>query len=140
VALIGPEGEERRQFLADEALALRLGIVADRALDPPRLVFELRGESGLLLASAAQDTNELGWTGAPGELRLRFDVDRLPLLDGRFHLRLGLSDPQDGRLYHQLDEALSFVVYSEGDERGLVRLVGRWSREEIGARAEIPAR
>jgi ABC-type polysaccharide/polyol phosphate transport system ATPase subunit len=140
VALIGPEGEERRQFLADEALALRLGIVADQALDPPQLVYELRGESGLLLASAAQDTNELGWTGRPGELRLRFDVDRLPLLDGRFHLRLGLSDPEDGRLYHQLDEALTFVVYSDGNERGLVRLVGRWSREEIGARAEIPAR
>ena len=138
VALLGPEGEERRQFLAGEPLALRLRIVADRALDPPRLLYELRGESGLLLASGAQQTDELGWTGQPGDLQLRFDIEHLPLADGRFHLRLGLVDPAGGRLYHQLDDALSFVVYSGGDERGVVRLSGRWSREEIGARAEIP--
>ena len=31
---------------------------------------------------------------------------------------------------------LSFVVYPAGDERGVVRLEGRWAGEEIGAQAE----
>jgi energy-coupling factor transporter ATP-binding protein EcfA2 len=137
VQLLGPDGEERRQFLAGEPLALRLRIEADRALDPPRLQYELRGESGLLLATSVQDTAELGWSAASGGLSLRLDVERPPLADGRFHLRLGLSNAADGRLYHQLDEALSFVVYSEGAERGVVRLEGRWSREEIGAATEL---
>jgi ABC-type polysaccharide/polyol phosphate transport system ATPase subunit len=138
VALVGPEGAERRQFLAGEPLSLRLSIVAERPLAPPRLLYELRGESGLLLASGSQHTGELGWPREPGEFRLRFDVDHLPLGDGRVQLRLGLSDPADGRLYHQLDEAVSFVVVSDGEERGIVRLEGRWSREEILARTELP--
>ena len=38
-----------------------------------------------------QDAGELGWDESPGERTLRFDVDRLPLTDGRFQLRFGLS-------------------------------------------------
>ncbi|MGH3103216.1 MAG: ABC transporter ATP-binding protein [Gaiellaceae bacterium] len=136
--LVGPEGEERRQFLAGEPLGLRLGIVTTRALEPPLLSYELRGESGLLLVSGMLDTAELGWSKEAGKLRLRFDVERLPFTDGSFRLRLGLSDPDDGRLLHQLDDALTFLVYPEGDERGVVRLEGRWTREEIGAAAELP--
>jgi ABC-type polysaccharide/polyol phosphate transport system ATPase subunit len=136
--LLGADGEERRQFLASEPLTVRVRIVAERALAPPRLLYELRGEAGLLLASGAQRLDDVGWPGQPGELRLRFEVDHLPLGDGRFHLRLGLSDPNDGRLYHQLDEAASFVVYASDDARGIVRLEGRWTREEITADAELP--
>jgi hypothetical protein len=90
----------------------------------------------LLIAGGVQDTAELGWPDAGGELRLRFDVDRLPLADGRFHLRVGLSG-DDGRLIHQLDDAASFLVVPEGDERGFARIDGRWAREEIAAAAEL---
>jgi len=131
VELLDADGEPRRQFLAGEPLSLRLRLVAEEALDPPRLVYELRGESGLLLAVNALDTGEVGWERAPGELRVRFDVGRLPLADGRFTLRLGLSDPGGGRLYHQLDDAVSFLVHPGAEEGGLMRLEGTWSREEV---------
>ena len=74
-----------------------------------------------------------------GELRLRFDVERLPLAEGRFHVRLGLTGAS-GRLLHQLDDAAAFVVYPSADERGAVRIDGRWTREEIGTPAELPVR
>jgi len=136
--VLGPDGDERLQFLSGEPFALRVRLVAQDELPPPRLTYELRGESGLLLASDAQATEELGWDASTRELALRFELERLPLGHGRFHLRLGLSDPATGRLYHQLDDALSFFVYpADGEERGLVTLGGRWSREEIGARAEV---
>jgi ABC-type polysaccharide/polyol phosphate transport system ATPase subunit len=133
VELLDADGERRRQFLAGEPLSLRLRLVAEEALDPPRLVYELRGESGLLLAVNALDTGEVGWERAPGELLVRFDVGRLPLADGRFTLRLGLSDPRGGRLYHQLDDAVSFLVHPGAEEGGLMRLEGTWSREEVRA-------
>jgi hypothetical protein len=138
VELVDGDGEPRRQFLAGEPLALRLRLVAHEALEAPRLVYELRGESGLLLAVGALDTAEIGWPGGRGELGVRFDVGRLPLADGRFTLRLGLSDPAGGRLYHQLDDAVSFLVHPGGEERGIMRLDGTWSREEIPSAAELP--
>ena len=136
VALLGPDGEPRRQFLAGEPLALRLRLAADRPLPPPRVSFELRDASGLLLAAESCSTEELGWDEGRAPLTLRFEVERLPLGDGRFHLRFGLTDASGGRLYHWLDDALAFVVYPGADERGVLRLEGRWTTEEIEAEAQ----
>jgi energy-coupling factor transporter ATP-binding protein EcfA2 len=136
VALLGPGGELRTQFLAGEPMVLRLRVAAERPIQPPRLSYELRDESGLLLAGGAQPTEELGWDDGTTTLTVRFEVEQLPLADGRFHVRLGLTDATGDRLYHWLDDALVFVVYPAGDERGAVRLEGRWSTEEIEAQAE----
>jgi ABC-type polysaccharide/polyol phosphate transport system ATPase subunit len=131
--LLGPDGDERRQLLTGEPFALRLRLVAERPVPPPRLTYELRDSSGLLLFAGSAQTSELGWDEDTQELALRFDVDEPPLADGRFHLRVGLTDAPGARVYHSLDDAAVFVVYPGGDERGVVRFDGRWSREEIGA-------
>jgi ABC-type polysaccharide/polyol phosphate transport system ATPase subunit len=136
VEVLGPGGEPREQLLAGEPLAVRLRVVAREPLPPPRLSLELRDSSGLLVAGAGRSTGELGWDEDTTELSARFDVDQLPLADGRFHLRLGLTDETGEHLYHWLDDACAFVVYPGGEERGVVRLDGRWSGEEIGTRAE----
>ncbi len=127
VSLAGPDGTPREQFLAGEPLAMHVRIEAEPDLAAPRLSYEVRDEAGLLLAGGVQDTAGLGWDGG---CALRFDVDELPLADGRFHLRLGLADQSGEHLYHQLDDALAFVVYPAGEGRGLVRLEGRWTQDE----------
>jgi ABC-type polysaccharide/polyol phosphate transport system ATPase subunit len=136
VALLGGDGEPRAQFLSGEPLALRMRITAERPLPPPRLSYELRDASGLLLAGGAQDLSELGWDDTTRDLVTRFDVDELPFSDGRLHVRLGLSDAQSDQLFHWLDDALTFVVYPAGNTTGAIRLDGRWSKEEIGVQAE----
>ena len=132
VRVLGGEGQEREQFLAGEPLALEVRLASRAAVPPPRLSYELRGESSVLLAGGSQDTAELGWDGV-GDCVLRFEVDRLPLADGRFQLRLGLTDGAGEHLYHWLDDAAEFVVFPSGDERGLMRIDGRWTRAELGA-------
>ena len=136
VELLGPAGEERTQFLAGEPMSLRMRIVSARPLPPSRLSLELRDASGLLVAGSGRSTAELGWSEDTTDLVVSFVVDQLPLADGRFHVRLGLTDEQGDRLYHWLDDACTFVVYPGGDDRGVVRLEGRWTGQEIGARAE----
>ena len=88
----------------------------------------MRDVSNLVLATGDAKLGEHGWNGS-GTLSLRYDVPRPPLGDGRFHVRLGLTDASGEHLYHQLDRALEFMVYPGGDERGLVRLDGRWQKE-----------
>jgi ABC-type polysaccharide/polyol phosphate transport system ATPase subunit len=136
VMLLGADGEVRTQFLAGEPLTLRLRVVAEQSVAAPQLSYELRDSSGLLLAGGAQPTAELGWNDDTSELPIRFEIDELPLADGRFHLRLGLGDESGERLYHWLDDAVTFVVVPGGDERGAVRIEGRWATEEIEAQAE----
>ena len=136
VELLGADGEPRAQFLAGEGAALRLRVSAEKPLPAPRLSWELRGEGAILLAAGLTELGDLGWDGG-APLPLRFEIERLPVADGRFTFRLALTDPESGRLLHHLDEAASLLVYPGGDERGLVRVEGSWTREESGAAAEL---
>ena len=134
--VVGAEGESREQFLAGEPFSLRLDVVAERELPAPQLQLELRDEAGLLVAADSVDTASLGFGSGVGTRSLRYDTERLPLAEGRFHLRLGLTDATGERVLHWLDDALTFLVYPAGEERGLLRLDGHWSMEESGSAAE----
>jgi ABC-type polysaccharide/polyol phosphate transport system ATPase subunit len=139
VSLQGADGEERMQFVAGEQLTVRLRVVSDRSVPPPQLQFELREWGGALIAGGSHETSSLGWDGA-GEQVFRFDVDELPLAEGRFKLRFGLVSADGVHLYHWLDDALRLYVIPQERDAGLVRLEGRWTREEIGAPAELHSR
>ena len=128
--LLGSEGEERLQFLSGEPFAVRVALSAADGLPPPRLQLELRDDAGTLVAGEAVDLRSLGWEPLAREQVVRFTIESLPLADGRFHLRLGLTDESGERLYHWLDDALVFIVYPGDDERGVVRFEGTWGIEE----------
>ena len=133
--LLDDDGDERVQLAAGEPATVRLVVVAEPGVAPPRVSLELRDDGGLVLGTVVQDTHELGWNGDQGERELRFRLPRLPLADGRFHLRFALTDPQNGRLLHTLDDALRFFVFPTGEETGAVLLDGTWSLQESGAAA-----
>ena len=120
------------QFSPGEQLTVHVRI--DAAEDvPPNLSWELRDEAGLVLAAGSTGTADIGWKAGQPDQRFRFDVESLPLGDGRFRLRLELTDEAGGRLYHWLDDAARFVVYPSDGETGLVRIDGRWSADAEAA-------
>ena len=128
-ALVGEEGSDRVQFLSGEPFELRVSVAA-ADVPPPRLQLELRDDAGSLVAGHAVDLRTLGWASGNGARDVRFRMDALPLADGRFHLRLGLTDESGEHVYHWLDDALVFVVYPGDDARGVVRFEGTWMLEE----------
>jgi ABC-type polysaccharide/polyol phosphate transport system ATPase subunit len=138
--LLDADGDERLQFASGEPMTVKLHVASEEAIEPPRVSLELRDDNGVVLGAASQPTAELGWNGAGGEREVRFELDRLPLADGRFHLRFALVDGDGTRLLHTLDDAVRFLVFPSGEETGAVLLDGRWSLEEIHDRAPINRR
>jgi ABC-type polysaccharide/polyol phosphate transport system ATPase subunit len=133
--LLDDDGDERTQLAAGEPATVRLVVAAEPGVTPPRVSLELRDDGGLVLGSASQDTRALGWDGDGGERELRFRLPRLPLADGRFHLRFALVDGDSGRLLHTLDDAVRFFVFPAGEETGAVLLDGTWTMQEIAGGA-----
>jgi ABC-type polysaccharide/polyol phosphate transport system ATPase subunit len=131
--LLDANGGAREQFLAGEPLRLEVDLRAVTVVEPPRLHLEVRDTTGLLVAEDSVSTAELGWPAGPGELTATLDVAHPSLAFGRFRIRLGLVG-SEGRTLHQFDDALGFLVYPEGEERGLVRLGGTW---RAGANQEV---
>jgi hypothetical protein len=113
-------------------------IAANAGVGAPRVRLELRDDGGLVLGAAVQDTEALGWSAGDGERELRLELDRLPLAEGRFHLRFGLIDAVTGRPLHTLDDAVRFFVFPAGGQTGPVLLDGAWSMQEIAPVAPIP--
>jgi ABC-type polysaccharide/polyol phosphate transport system ATPase subunit len=133
VRLLGSDGLEREQLLAGEPLAVEVDLVAHAEIASPLLHVELRDTTGLLVAEEVLDTGSIAWPAAAGRVQARLDVPSPPLEFGRFQLRLGLIT-REGRTLHQIDDAVGFLVYPDGEERGLVRLGGTWS---VGANEEV---
>jgi len=127
-------GEERVQFLAGEPFRLEVDLRAHAALPPPKLHLEVRDTTGVLIAEEAVGTESLGWPDGPGSVTVTLDIQRPALEFGRFRVRLGLVG-SDGRTLHQYDDAVGFLVYPDGDERGLIRLGGSWHN---GANQKAP--
>ncbi len=137
VRVCGTGGVERERFRSGDAFSLAIRLVAAAAVPAPRLSYELRDEADRLLAGGGLDVDEVGWPDGAGELPLRFDLDALPLANGRFHFSLALAGPESGHLYHRLERVAPFVVGSDAGERGAVSLAGRWSAGEVAAAAEL---
>ena len=104
-----------------------------KPIEAPTLHLELRDTTGLLVAEDAVPTSAIGWPAGPGELTATLEIERPALAFGRFRIRLGLVG-SDGRTLHQYDDALGFLVYPDGEERGLVHLGGTW---RAGANQEV---
>jgi ABC-type polysaccharide/polyol phosphate transport system ATPase subunit len=136
--LLDAAGDERSQFAAGEPLTVRVVVSTDGGVAAPVVELDLRDDGGLVLASTSAHTSELGWDGAAGERELRFHVERLPLADGRFHLRASLLDAASGTPLHSLDDALRLFVFPTGDSAGAVLLDGEWTMEETATPAPIP--
>jgi ABC-type polysaccharide/polyol phosphate transport system ATPase subunit len=130
--LLDADGDERRQVAAGERLVVRLVVASDHGVVPPSVSLELRDDDGVVLGAVTQPTEELGWDRRAVTRELRFDLEPLPLANGRFHLRFSLAGP-DGTLLHSLDDAVSFLVIPTGLETGSVLLAGRWSMVELHA-------
>jgi ABC-type polysaccharide/polyol phosphate transport system ATPase subunit len=135
--LLDSSGEPRPQFASGEGAIVELVTTAAPGLAPPRVSLELRDNDGAVLGGVVQATDELGWGADAAERVLRFELERLPLAEGQFHVRCALVDAESGALLHLLDDALRFFVFPAGAESGAVLLEGRWSLQEIDAPAPI---
>jgi ABC-type polysaccharide/polyol phosphate transport system ATPase subunit len=133
VRLEGADRIPRDHFSAGDALVVRLRIVGSGLTEPPRLALELRDAAGALLGMADRNLEELGWDGAAGEASVRFEVERLPLVEGRFQLNVDLTDRAKARRYHHVEKAAEFTMIPQGDARGFFLFEGDWALEHRSA-------
>jgi ABC-type polysaccharide/polyol phosphate transport system ATPase subunit len=130
VRLENGAGEVREDFLPGDHVALRLRVENREAIDPPSLAIELRDVTGALLSRAEQNLGELGWDSGGEDADVCFDIQRLPLVEGRFQFNISLTDCARTRRYHSVEKAAEFSVIPQGEAHGFVLFEGDWSLEQ----------
>jgi hypothetical protein len=135
VRIEGPDGQPRDMFVAGDPFVVKLHVQPRETVEPPRLLIELRDASGALLGRAERGLGELGWDGTDADIR--FEVESLPLVEGRFQLNVALTDASHTRRYHSVEKAAEFTVDPQGESRGFFMFDGEWALEpaESGTRS-----
>jgi ABC-2 type transport system ATP-binding protein len=139
VRLEDAAGEVREDFMPGDHVVLRLRVLNREAIDPPRLAIELRDVSGGLLSRAERDLGELGWDREGEDADVRFDIQRLPLVEGRFQFNVSLTDGARSRRYHSVEKAAEFSVIPHGEAHGFVLFEGDWSLEQAAPGVRAPS-
>jgi ABC-2 type transport system ATP-binding protein len=139
VRLENAAGEVRENFMPGDHVALRLRVQNREANDPPWLAIELRDVTGALLSRAEQDLGELGWDRGGEDADVRFDIQRLPLVEGRFQFNVSLTDGARTRRYHSVEKAAEFSVIPQGEAHGFVLFEGDWSLEQAAPAVRAPS-
>lgn len=123
VALVGPDGPTDRH-VSGEPCSLEVEM---EVVDPvsPVVTFAIKTVDGALIAGT---DNRLETGGSASGLRtVRFAMARLPLMEGRFSVDVKLEAEAGGFLFHEVERALEFTVFSQGRGFGPVALDGDWS-------------
>jgi ABC-2 type transport system ATP-binding protein len=139
VRLENAAGETRGDFMPGDHVVLRLKVQNREAIDPPRLAIELRDVTGGLLSRAEHDLGELGWDREGQDADVRFDIQRLPLVEGRFQFNVSLTDGAHTRRYHSVEKAAEFSVIPQGEAHGFVLFEGDWSLEQAARAVRAPS-
>ena len=70
---------------------------------------------------------------------MRFDIQRLPLVEGRFQFSVDLTDGARGRRYHRVEKAAEFSVIPQGEAHGFVLFEGDWSLDQASPAVRTPS-
>ena len=139
--LLGPDGDARTQLLAGEPFTIAAEVVAERSLAPPRRRPRTTRRRAASCSRRRGSTADLAWHRGPPLVPLRFAVERLPLADGRLHLRARPRRRRGGGSYHSARRRAALLRLPADGARGLVRLEGALvAAGDSRLRAELESR
>jgi Wzt C-terminal domain len=126
VRCVDSEGRPQDRFLAAQPLAVEIDYeVVDRVDPVVNVGFStIDGAfiAGIDNRMAAEDVDL-----PPGRRTVRFAIDTLPLMEGRFTLTVSLASADGLVGFHEVRRCVAFTVFAQGQGFGPVALPGRWS-------------
>ena len=128
--LVEGVGGPTEQFTSGDALVVRLRLVVEAPVDPPRLSLELRDSGGACSRPARSISTR--WAGT-GQSVSRASASRSGDSRSRkgFQLGVTLTDRAGTKRYHRIDGAAQFSVAPSDSSRGVLRFDGDWSSDEV---------
>ena len=139
VRLENEAGQVTDHFTPGDYVALRMRVHSNATIDPPLLAIELRDVTGALLSREEQDLGKLGWESDSEDGEVRFDIARLPLVEGRFQFNVSLTDRARARRYHRVEKAAELSVIPQGEAHGFVLFEGDWSLDHASPAVRAPS-
>lgn len=114
-------GAEREIFYPDDAMEVVVDVEAREPVRNPNIGISVHDERDQTLFGTNTGRRDLELGLVTGKVRVRFRIERLPLMDGRYGISVGVTTPDERNPYHWWDRASSFWCVNTGRDAGSIR-------------------
>ena len=128
VELLGERGPTN-QFVSGDELRIAITVQATEQVDTPTIGFSIATGDGTLVYGTNTRLADFEIERLAGTATIGFRIPSLALHEGRFDLNLAVVSHDESLVYHWIDRALDFSVYSREPGVGIADLSGEWRIE-----------
>lgn len=141
VRLLNHEGREFGVFRTNDRLMIELQYVAQEVTPAPRFDLAVHRHDGIQVIGPNSHAGGLELEDLEGAGCVFYEIEKLPLLPGRYFVTVTARDSQSASIYDHHEQAYGFRVIADElrDTQGLVTIPATWSwrpEETIGSENE----
>ncbi|HVL82487.1 MAG TPA: ABC transporter ATP-binding protein [Actinomycetota bacterium] len=131
VLLRDDEGRERQIFQADEMMDISVEIESQHPVEDPCIGIAIYDERDRHVFGVNSIKRKIDLGTLDGKMRVRFRLNRLPLLEGRYALTVGVHSRDERTAYHWQEKAYAFRCVNVGPDVGPFHIPTEMSVEPL---------
>jgi ABC-2 type transport system ATP-binding protein len=122
--IIDGDGRPKDRFVPGDSLGIEMEILAHEPTDDWEVGVAITNHLDLLVYGTNTKVQAIELAPISGRRRVRYLFDSIPMVEGQYYVTVAVH-PKVGAEYHRLDRAVSFKVFSEATDDGVLHLVPR---------------
>jgi ABC-2 type transport system ATP-binding protein len=119
------QGRPKDRFVPGDCLGIELEVLAHEPTDDWVAGIAITNHLDLLVYGTNTNLLRIELEPLKGRRRVRYRFDGIPMVEGQYYVTVAVH-PKVGPEYHRLDRAVSFKVYSDATEDGVLHLMPRF--------------
>jgi ABC-2 type transport system ATP-binding protein len=129
--LLGADGAHRAWFAPGDGLVIQMDLKANSPVENPVVSFAIHDDANRFVFGTNSDWRNIRWPVFEGAHRVRFELESLPLVDGRFYVTLGVHSRDSRTVYHLQEQHYAFDVVRGEENPGAVFIPVTCSSEPL---------
>ncbi|HZD67425.1 MAG TPA: ABC transporter ATP-binding protein [Actinomycetes bacterium] len=119
------DGRPKDRFVPGDSLGIELEVLAHEPTEDWVAGIAVTNHLDLLVYGTNTNLQRIELAPLEGRRRLRFRFDSIPMVEGQYYVTVAVH-PRVGPEYHRLDRVVSFKVYSDAVDDGVLHLAPRF--------------
>lgn len=126
VRLLNGSGQEKRLFRTGDPLVIEMQVHAEAQIERPVFGLAIHRSDGVHVTGPNTQFSGNVMPTLDSDGVVRYKIERLPLLEGRYDLSVAARDWDDTTIYDYHDRLYSFRVRAVDEKYGMIALNGEW--------------
>jgi ABC-type polysaccharide/polyol phosphate transport system ATPase subunit len=127
--VIDGDGKPKDRFVPGDALGIEMEVLAHEPTEDWEVGVAITNHLDLLVYGTNTKLQAIELAPISGRRRVRYLFDSIPMVEGQYYVTVAVH-PKIGPEYHRLDRAVSFKVFSEATDDGVLHLQPRFEVSE----------